>query len=42
MPGGGVTYLGIFREDVVNQPFVPGAQSTAAATHTYNGKKINL
>lgn len=25
MPAGDITHLGILREDVVNQPFVPGA-----------------
>lgn len=38
VPAGEVTHLGVLREDVVNQPFVPGAEGTTAAAHTWNGK----
>jgi hypothetical protein len=37
----GVTHLRILGEDVVNQPFIPGAKGTTAATHTWNRKEKN-
>lgn len=39
VPARAVTHLGILREDVVNQPLVPGAQGAAAAAHTCRGRE---